>query len=163
MNRIKWTGLLLVLLSGALLFPQSTQWEREGQKLQSTIRTLDTLVSVNPFPDDVPGLEVAITNKTGQMMGDLGELKAAVETEMPLLGAEERQEALTATATLMIQVADLGNRLYIRGFNALTLDLVDAYAVVRTSYFSLAVQYSLVTKGLPIGTRLQDGGGWIPW
>ena len=163
MNRFKIGVLLLVLFSGALLFPQSAQWEREALKLQNTIRTLGTLISVNPFPGEVPGLETAITNKTGQMMGDMDALNDALEAEMPSLSADERQEALTTTATLMMQVADLRNHLYIRGFSALTLGLVDAYTIVRASYYSLAAQYSLITKLLPIGTRLQDGGGWIPW
>lgn len=156
-------GFLLILFAGTLLFSQTPQWSKEAQKLQNSIHALDTLLSVNPFPDDVPGLDTAITNKTGQLMADLAALKSALETEMATLTPAERQEALDVWAELMIQIADLDSQLYVRGFDVLTLDLVDSYNAARTSYFSLIETYSLTFKRLPIGTRLQDGGGMVPW
>ena len=162
MRSFKITAFTLILFTGALLFSQTPQWSKEAQKLQNSIRTLDTLLSVNPFPDEVPGLQTAITNKAGQVMADLADLQSALEAEMASLSAAERQEALDACAALMSQVADVGERLYLRGFDTLSLDLVDTYTLARTSYFSLATIYNLITKRLPIGTRLQDGGSWVP-
>jgi acyl-CoA reductase-like NAD-dependent aldehyde dehydrogenase len=163
MHRSKVTAFILFLLAGALLFSQTPQWSKEAQKLGNSIRTLDTLLSVNPFPDEVPGLETAIGNKAGQVMADLAALQSAMESEMASLSGTERQEALDAWASLMAQTADVGNRLYIRGFATLSHDLVDTYSTARAAYFTLADSYTLITKRLPIGTHLQDGGGWIPW
>ena len=163
MHRIKITAFILILCAGTLLFSQTPQWSKEAHKLQNSIRTLDTLLSVNPFPDEVPGLETAIGNKAGQVMADLATLQSAMEAEMASLSAGERQEALDAWAELMAQVADAGNRLYVRGFSTLSYDLAGTYTTVRASYFSLADTYTLTTKQLPIGTQVQDGGHWVPW
>jgi acyl-CoA reductase-like NAD-dependent aldehyde dehydrogenase len=162
-NRVKTAAFLLVFLAGSLLMAQTPQWSKEAQKLQNSIRTLDTLLSVNPFPGEVPGLETAIGNKAGQMMDDLAAVQSALEAAMASLSADERQEALNAWAELMAQAADVGNSLSVRGFGSLTLDLVAAYNAARTSYFGLADTYTLATKPLPIGTQLQDRGSWIPW
>lgn len=163
MNRTKTVAVFLFLLAGSMLMAQTPQWSKEAQKLQNSIRTLDALLSVHPFPGEVPGLETAIGNKAGQVMDDLAALQGALEVEMAALDAEERQEALNDWADLMAQAADVGNRLSVRGFGSLTLDLVVAYNGARTSYLSLADTYTLATKPLPIGAQLQDRGSWIPW
>jgi hypothetical protein len=162
MNRIRISFLVAVLFAGALVFSQTPQWSKEAQKLQNSIRTLNTLIGINPFPEDVPGLNTAITNKTEQMMSDLTALDGALQSEMASLSSSERQEAETAYAGLMVQIADGGEMLALRSFDELTLDLVDTYNVSYSSYYSLASQYSLSTKGLPIGTTINERGGWIP-
>jgi hypothetical protein len=153
--------LILVFLTAAA-FSQTLQWTKEAHKLGNSLKTLDTLLSLHPFPAEVPGMEMAITNKTQQMMGDLAALDAALQAELPSLSPSERQEALGTLADLLMQAADVGNRLVVREFDALTLDLVTSYNTVRTTYYSLAQQYSVVTKRLPIGTEVNNRGGWIP-
>jgi acyl-CoA reductase-like NAD-dependent aldehyde dehydrogenase len=162
MNRFRVSFLIVVLLAGALLFSQTPQWSKEAQKLANSLKTLNTLVSINPFPGDVPGLNTAIVNKTGMVMDDLGALSTALQNEVASLSAEERQEALNTLAELMAQTADEGNRLAVREFDTLTLDLVSNYNTVRATYYSLAQQYVLVTQQLPIGTQLNNRGSWIP-
>jgi len=164
MHKIRFSFILvLVFLTGAAAFSQTQQWSKEAQKLANSLRTLDTLLSVNPFPGDVPGLETAITNKTGQMMDNLAALQAALESEMPTLNAADRQEALGTLSDLLMQTADIGNMLAVREFGSLTMDLVTSYNAVRTSYYSLAQQYSMTTRRLPIGTQVDARGTWIPW
>ena len=163
MNRFRVSFLIAVLLAGALLFSQTPQWSKEAQKLANSLKTLNTLVSINPFPGDVPGLNTAIVNKTGQVMEDLGALSTALQNEVASLSADERQEALGTLAELMAQTADVGNMLYVRSFAQLTMDLVGVYNAGRASYYSLVEQYSLVPRQLPHGVILADGGGWIPY
>lgn len=162
MNRFKISFLVTVLFISAVLVSDATLWDQKAQKLQNSIRTLNTLLSINPFPDDVPGLNIAITNKTEQMMSDLTALDITLQNELASLAADERQTAVTSYAGLLMQIADVGEMLALRSFSQLTLYLVNTYNISYTTYFSLAVQYNLVTKRLPIGVTFNDGGGWIP-
>jgi len=161
MRRIHFIPILILLTAAA--FSQTPQWSREAGKLGNSLKTLDTLLSINPFPAEVPGMTTAITNKTQQMMDDMAALDAALQSDMPALSPVERQEALGTLAELMMQTADAGNGLAVREFDALTLDLVASYNTVRSSYYSLAQQYTLSTSSLPIGTQVGARGSWIPW
>jgi HPt (histidine-containing phosphotransfer) domain-containing protein len=164
MHKLRFSFLILVVfLTGAAAFSQTPQWSKEAHKLQNNLKTLNTLASINLFPAEVPGMETAITNKTQQMMDDLAALQTALQTEMPSLDAAERQEALGTLSDLLMQTADIGNMLAVREFGALTMDLVTSYNAVRTSYYSLAQQYSMTTRRLPIGTQMDARGSWIPW
>jgi acyl-CoA reductase-like NAD-dependent aldehyde dehydrogenase len=163
MHRVRFPFVVVVFLIGGLAFSQTPQWSREAQKLQHSLQTLNTLLSVNPFPGDVPGLETAITNKTEQMMDNLAALQAALQAEMSSLSAADRQEALGTLGDLLMQAADVGNMLAVRGFDTLTLNLVTVYNTTRIAYFSLAEQFNLTSKRIPIGTQVNDGGGWIPY
>jgi hypothetical protein len=162
MNRFKISFFVTVLFISAVLVSDATLWDQKAQKLQNGIRTLNTLLSINPFPDDVPGLNIAITNKTEQMMSDLTALDITLQNELASLSAGDKQEALSTYAALLMLVADVGEMLALRSFGQLTLTLVNTYNVSYNTYFSIAGQYNLTTQKLPIGVTFDDGGGWIP-
>jgi hypothetical protein len=160
MNRFLKPALVAMLLVAATLLCDTPQWTKDAKKVESSLKTLDTLLSVNPFPNDVPGLQVAITNKTEQLIADLDALNATLQSDLASLPAGERQEALATLAQLLVQVADEGQRLNNRFLDALTVDLVTHYITACTSYYALSNQYSFATNQLPIGVILHDRGGW---
>jgi hypothetical protein len=144
----------LALCSAA--WAQAPQWERDANKLTHTIATLNTLLDVNPFIDDVPGLETAIGNKVSKVIEDLDALKSTIETEIGSLSSDEKSDALATLAQLLLKIADAGERLNIRALYSLSLTLGTNYNYSYYAYYTLANQYSIGSRILPIGVILAD-------
>jgi hypothetical protein len=151
---------LSVLLFVFPLFGDSTNWGRDALKLQHSVNTLNTLMGVNPFPDEAPGMVTAIGQKTDQLIGDLAALNASLANELPDMSADERSDALHSCAALLVQIADAGQMLADRSLTAIVSALGTAYNVSYYSYNSLSGQYGLAVKSIPIYVVVGERGGW---
>jgi len=158
--RISKVLFLSVLLSVFSLFGDSTKWGRDALKLQHSVNTLNTLMGVNPFPDEAPGMVTAIGQKTDQLIADLAALNASLADELPLLGADERSEALSSYAALLMQIADAGQMLANRSLTAIVSELGTAYGASYCAYSSFSGQYGLAIKTIPIYINVNGRGGW---
>ena len=151
---------LSVLLSVFSLFGDSTKWGRDALKLQHSVNTINTLMGVNPFPDEAPGMVTAIGQKTDQLIADLAALNASLANELPLLGADERSEALNSYAALLVQIADAGQMLGNRSLTSNVSGLGTAYGASYYAYTSLSGQYGVAIKAIPIYVVVGDRGSW---
>jgi len=141
-----------------LVFGENTQWSKDAIQLGNSLKALRALLDIDPFPENVPGLVVAISNKTEQVAGNLEDLELSLENELSSLDANDQQAALDAFAGLLVQVADVGEILANRGMEVEKGWIATSYMVSYISYQDFVGTFDRDGQIIPI--YLTERGGW---
>ena len=126
-----------LLLLSAALNAETSKWSGKAVQLQQSIETLKTLTQAYASQETIPGLLVAITQKTVQTTDNLQKLELILIAELQELDTEERQLALDTTAELMLMVADAGELLANRGLEGSKNTIARVYITSYDNYTNL--------------------------
>ena len=132
-----------------LLLADSLTWDNNLAKAEQSLQTLSTLLDVAPFPEEVPGLTVAIANKTEQAVQYLNALRYSLEQELSLLSTDEQEAAMNAYSEVLVVAADLSDRLGTRYLDASWALLGTTYNDHYTAYYALCTSFDLPSRVLP--------------